>query len=203
MIESPGRDNISDFKQRYQGVIGWFVRDNGTKVPVIVSYVSSSKVTFKDAKDGEYFANLDAGVKFEFLPCQRAWINTDEGPLLLQRIPARQFKRGVCSDNTSIHQLLSSGPYPTGGAWSSTAFKALAETVDYATAVDAFLQAKCPSVALSKHFAVGPDDSVWFYSIKIGTFNRKENKVSLSSSLVLQEFSDMVRRNNYTFKVSA
>lgn len=77
MIDTPTHKNLSDFKQRYQGVMGWLNPDKPeSKCAVYVSSVTTSKVAFRDEKNNEYYANVNTGVQFEFLPTQRAWYNT-------------------------------------------------------------------------------------------------------------------------------
>lgn len=53
--------------------------------------------------------------EIEFILPRKSYFNTDDGAMLLQRIPARQYRRGVCGDNTMIHQLAPSGGFGSLG----------------------------------------------------------------------------------------
>lgn len=204
MIDSPTGRNLADFKQRYQGVVGWLRQPNSQeKVAVFVSNVNSSKVTFKDASDAEYYANVDAGVQFEFIPTQRAWYNTKDATYLVQRVPARQWKRGICSENTSFQKLTGDVLMIPDEAWTTIAFKVMSTVLNVKELVPAYLMGQRSSVALSKHFAIG-GSSLYFINLKIGEVNRNKGTITLSPryEMVRQELTDVLTRNNFSFKVT-
>jgi hypothetical protein len=101
-----------DFRQRYQGTYGFFTHQGKktlTRLDKVFAEGKASYVEFSD-KDGlKYLLHPDSeneGTGFEFLPPKSAWFNTKEGiPLLVSRIPARQYQRGICDKNTSITDI--------------------------------------------------------------------------------------------------
>jgi len=170
LIDTPTHANISDFKQRYQGVLGWLNPDKPTeKRAVYVASVTASKVVFRDSASNDFYANVGAGVQFEFIPTQKAWYNTASRVFLVQRIPARQWKRGICEDNTLINEVLEGTLFngPTDISWRDAAFQIMTAAVDYSKATAALLEGSRSSAALSKHFAIS-NGVLYFYNISVG-----------------------------------
>ena len=190
MIDTPTSNNLADFKQRYSGVFGWLCVD-GQRSLVYISNVNSKYVTFTDSEGGQYFANIDAGVEFDFAPVMRGWYNTPIGVFYMSRVPARQWKRGVCADNTFIAPAQHPDYHRSGVDWNKAAFSILSVVQPFPSADD-----KC--LAYSKHFA-NINGRLYLYTQRIGeVFN---NKVKLASPLFRQEFLDMCRRNQLTLEV--
>jgi hypothetical protein len=185
MIDTPTSNNIADFKQRYSGVFGWLLSE-GVKKLVYISGVNSKQVTFTDAEGGNYFANINAGVEFEFAPVMRGWYNTPEGVFYMCRIPARQWKRGVCVDNTHVGAGGSPDYQLVGDAWNKAVFSILSVSNPYKIN-------DLQYTAYSKHFA-NVYGRLYLYTKPIGVV--VDNHVKLASPLFRQEFMDMCRRRN-------
>lgn len=108
MFEKFTGNNARDFAQRYNQTFGYFTRE-GKDVLVQLSRVvidsSPPRVEFID-KDGTtyclYADNKDDSVGFKFIPPINRYHATKSGPLLVKRIPAKQYSRGICDRNTSI-----------------------------------------------------------------------------------------------------
>jgi len=202
MIESPTSANIADFKQRYSGVYGRLDPD-GKRTSVYVKGVTATKVVFQDVLGAEYYANVNADVNFEFLPAEKAWYKTSKGMFFMQRIPARQWKRGVCPDNTLIREVTTSGLNlgMVQTSWNAAVFSILDEPQDYKKMVDHYLRdATVQFTPLSRHFAVIVT-GVYFFSIPVGTINKDNRTITLLNSMVYQEIVDLCHRNNYPFEV--
>ena len=203
MLDTPNSRNIQDFKQRYQGVCGWLHTTEAPRVAVFVRHVSSSKVTFQDQRGNEYYANVDGGAQFEFVPTQRAWYNAEDATYLVQRVPARQWKRGICADNTSfscLHPGDTLMPAALNETWEQTAFKVMSANMNVTTAVEQFRAKKRTSVAISKHFAVG-ECSAWFINLRIGKVDKNKIMLEESYHMIAQELLDAIKRNNLPFEV--
>lgn len=56
-----------------------------------------------------YSEHAHAAPEIEFILPKKSFFNTEQGTMLLQRIPARQYRRGICNDNTHITLLKSNG----------------------------------------------------------------------------------------------
>lgn len=197
MLDSLTSENHRDFAQRYSGTFGWFLGDNGKKTLVAVGETNSQQVQFADVKGAPYFANADAGVQFEFIPVDRGFFNAKDTTYLLERVPQRQWHRGIHTANTRSY-------VPAGGMWVQARLniKMLSDIfvdgVSLQTRLKEFVSGECDTVALSKHFAV-TNGVVYFYSRKIG--NYKDKVITLDSDLVKQEVCDVLRRNNIVWEV--
>jgi hypothetical protein len=104
MLATLDSNNVEDFKQRYQGCFGWLSYE-GNETLVVLTNVSRDRVTFNTAKGKDFFAFVNSGVQFKFAPIMRGWYTTSVGPVLLQRVAARQYQRGISSANTSCFCL--------------------------------------------------------------------------------------------------
>lgn len=204
MIASLTGANANDFKQRYQGVIGWLRHKELPPRAVYVHHVSSTKVTFRDEQDNEFYSNVDSGVEFEFIPTQRAWYNTKDGLYYVQRIPARMWKRGICTENTMFRMGDKRGmiPLPLGADWRQVAFSVMSRCLSNEEAIAAFLARKTETVALNKVFAV-LGESLFFFDLHVGKVVKDKNLLRLnqSFSMLEQELRDTIKRNNYPFTV--
>lgn len=204
MIESPTSTNIGDFKQRYQGVLGWYIPEEGkSKLLVRVTSVNNERVTFSDKNGGSYHAYVDAGVRFEFLPIVKEWKNTPKSCYFLSRVPARQYKRGICEDNTSIISFnMTTGKYTEEQeykGWYEYIYGIYSYNRTIKEDLKDFLDGKRECTALSKHFAIG-NGHVLLYNTIIGSYSG--TNITLKTDLFLQELTDLCNRNNYPFKVT-
>lgn len=185
--------NQGDFHQRYAGTIGWLLRDDKRKL-VYVSDVTREYVYFEDITGFRFNLKADSGIYFEFIPVDRGWFNAKSGKVyMLERHPARQWRRGVCPGNTYIYQLTTKLNARMGITLShmSDIFEDNDPTIPKNWS-------KYP-LAISKHFAIGGDKTLYFYNRVIGKVD--DTKLVLESDLFYQEVSDQVRRKELPFKV--
>lgn len=191
MITSPTSRNHQDWSRRYQGTYGWYHKDDGSKVLVYVYRVDGDRVTFH-YDDMEFYANVDSGVKFEFIPVNRSWVNGISGNVyLLQRIPHRQWKRGISTDNTSVR---------LGDMYNARINYGLLSDI-FKDGYDPFAKVDVTkrAVALSKNFAINTKNQFMFLDQVVGTVNK--NNIILKDDLLFQEVNDMIRRAKYPLTV--
>lgn len=62
-----------------------------------------------------YSEHSHSAPEIEFILPKKSFFNTDKGAMLLQRIPARQYRRGICGDNTHIALLKGNGGWQNVG----------------------------------------------------------------------------------------
>lgn len=192
-----------DFRQRYQGTYGYFThKEKRTlcRLDKISTDGPRAYVEFSDRAGLKYLLHPDSeedNTGFEFLPPKSSYFNTKEGvPLLVTRVPARQYLRGICDRNTSIYNMRNKAQ-PVDF---STLVKLFEESIGVKDALAVALASDDPSagVALNQSFAI----CVSTYAIKcfnqqIGMFDYKEGlfTVSLDSpELWGQEITDAFRR---------
>jgi hypothetical protein len=207
MFEKFTSADSGDFQRRYQGTFGFFV-NKGNKLLTRLDKVNVdgrlSSVEFSDVEGLRYLLKPDSdkeGLGFEFLPPKCAYYNTAGGiPLLINRIPARQYLRGICDRNTSIRDMLGKG-YPVDF---STLLQVFANQVTIPAALLAAVKNKATAsaagIAISPQFAISLNHNViTCYDQPIGYAEFKEGVFIVeldSSELWHQEITDAFRRAN-------
>lgn len=197
MLEEFKLSSWGDFSKRYNKTFGWYLSDKGPKLLVQVGEVSSAGTKFYGAEGQEYFALPDKGNVFEFLPVERGLYNIARGVVLCQRVPARQWRRGLHRDNTQI-KLMDAGSFSS----LDITFDLLAEIFtapDYDNAIQQFLKGKRVSVAFNSMFGCLKNGTFLLFGSKIGTYNK--DVIELDSDLFFQEVSDLVRDKKLPYKV--
>jgi hypothetical protein len=141
-----------------------------------------------------YSAKINSGVMFSFIPVDRGWFTAKDGRVLfLQRVPERQWKRGISSNNTRVTNI--DGMYT--------------EKLTYPVLESIFMRdetimpyAKGRPFRISKHFAVSSKQDVYFYNQHIGFLEDDTIEIDKAHPLE-QELCDAIKRNNVQFKVKA
>lgn len=189
MYDSLTKDNWRDFSQRYRGTYGWYTPESGKPIPVHITQVNEENVQFQGLDGGEYMALADKGVKFKFMPFNRKiYIGKDRNAYTVSRRPARQWRRGVCSDNTIVYQLRDGGARAVG---IPVAMKVLMlEEGESLTS----------GVKLSDHFAL-IGNSVFLYENLIGTTVNNDIGLLNEYSMFKQELRDAIRDKQLNYKV--
>lgn len=189
MRDTCSRSSIRDFRQRYQGTIGSFIKDDGSKMFVWITEVTDRQVEFQDTGGNTYTAVHDNGVTFEFTQVPLGWFNSSKGPLFVCRKPARQYQRGISSGNTYIM---------LGGSW-----RGIGVNLETIADIYTYSEKYSPTMvawALSKHFAYY-GTRFYFYDTDIGAIDPKTNVIKLKTNLYVQEVSDCVKRTGLPFTV--
>ena len=105
MLVEYTRGTVRDFRQRYEGVYGFYPKSNGEEVLVYVSSVGEQVMKFKDSKGASYTAYADHGVTFKFIPLNRKLFVYNKELILANRVPSRQWQRGICQGNTRMRYV--------------------------------------------------------------------------------------------------
>ena len=179
-----------DFSQRYQGTYGWFQKPAGGEILVKLIKVREESLKFQDKSGGEYTANADVGNVFSFLPTTKGAYLYGDGFVVVKRVPARQYKRGICDDNTTIYNPISFLNIPVG-------FEVL-ETV-FTENIPEYIPGK---IFIADKVITFSPTAVWLYENKIG-------KVGDGGTVVLhdkfkvfqQEVEDAIAKHSLPFGV--
>ena len=188
MRDTPTTLDREGWRQRYRNSYGFLVNKDETKTLCYINDVTQTEVRFTTPQGGGFFAYHDRGIVFEFLPITRGWFfTTTYGWVLLTRVPARQWNRGICETNTRVDHLDKRGKF--------TQIPLTLEILE-----DVFIKKpKAPSGSSNGVVFLITADTVYFYSQKVGSV--KEQTITLFSELVRQELSDFIRRQGFTYKV--
>lgn len=204
MKDSLTHENWRDFGPRYVDTYA-FYQTSPEKKPTLVYITNSDEhsVSFQMTKGGfEYNAKRDSGTFFEFIQVDKQWVLGRSGkPYLMQRVPARQWRRGISRNNTSI---LSYNPKMGLDM----------EGVNFSTLGDIYCNEAKKEVCefadvLSKHFLAVYDGPLLFYREPVGKVITKDTRRIIqlpSDSMVTQEVVDVLRRTgkdkDYTLEVT-
>lgn len=200
MFEKFTSANHRDFQQRYHGTFGFFTRNN-RKLLVMIQEINQHHVEFVDEEGLTYKLKADSedeGTGFTFIVPKSYYHNTSDGiPLLVRRIPARQYSRGICSKNTAIESI-------NGTAYPVTfeiLKKLYCEKVEVGAALVAAKSTKMPAagIAISPQFAVGINTKVLkCFNMRIGTVDWSDVfTITLDDSdMWRQEVVDALKRSN-------
>jgi hypothetical protein len=106
MFEKFMSENAADFRQRYEGTYGFYRGEDGKKLLAKLVSIRDT-VSFLDSRGMAYSLrpNETDNIGFEFLPPKSGYHNTPKGTLLVTRVPARQFQRGISGKNVTITLL--------------------------------------------------------------------------------------------------
>jgi hypothetical protein len=195
VLESPTSLTIEDFKQRYGRSFGFLITpETGQKLLVAITGVSSQKVTFDSVSASGYFVFVDKGVQFEFIPITRGWFRTQQhGAVLLNRVPARQWTRGISRQNTTAAQMSSGRLYPidlTLQILHDIFVSPIPEDINTFNSKKEFI--------VNKYFLL-KSGVVYCYSKEIGVY--KDTTIFLHTDIMVQELSDAIRRQSLPFTV--
>ncbi len=195
MIDSLTSDNYRDFGPRYAGTYGWLLQ-NDKEIFVQLNRVDDEKVSFSTGNKMPYYASINSGIKFKFIPVKNGWFNAIDGhTYLLSRQPARQWKRGIADSNTIVVSIDNMLEVPLTFEVLSSIFNP-----GYST-LNPLRKWEGRSCALSQHFAISPDYRLYFYRQHIGDYNPETETLVLNTPIVKQELQDLINRNNWNLKV--
>lgn len=204
MFEKFLSHNAREFAQRYEGTYGFYKDENGKKSLVRLDSVRDNTCFFYNIRGLEFHLNADTekNIGFEFIPPKAQFYNTDIGALLVTRVAARQFSRGINQRNTSIRLLVKNGfgNYPVD-------FINLEKIYQKAISpADAFKAWKETSVAISNKIAMSPmGTKVYLWDKVIGEYTKKGNHftIKLEEPLLWRtEVTDALKALPCTFEVN-
>jgi hypothetical protein len=203
MLDTPTKAGAADFKQRYCNGYGIFITKEGRRIVVYLDALERGRLHFRDANNQEYFVNVDTHAQFEFLPSVRGWHQQEQGAVLLARIPARQYNRGINHHNTSAM------------VYSGTTF--LSIEVDHNLVESLFNETPPPLLervtclfsgvkdfcVLSPYFCL-THGKVFLSNLHIGDYTKATHHINivLSNPVASQELTDLINRNNLPMRVS-
>jgi len=191
-------NNHQDFRARYQGTYGYYVDpDTDKRLPVYVASSNQSRVTFNDIDGRELHVRADSGIEFEFIPVDRGFFQVEDQVFYLERVPARQWKRGICNENTRAYLL-----EDTLRNFAANYLEIISKMSPLDCRLGWYSNKEGYPVALSKHFAISVANVLYFYNKEIGTVDHATNSIKLYNDMLLQEVTDLFRRNNMDVKVS-
>ena len=194
MIDTYTSSNHQDFNARYAGTYGWLLNDEDPDRKDFVHLVEADGTQLHFDMGGSivYNSKIDSGVRFQFIPVNRGWFTgVNDEVVFLERIPARQWKRGISSNNTSIRSSISLSGI-------RLSYKVLHSIFMKDDHPPEYREGK--AFCISRHFAINEVNSVFCFNVNIGSL--RDGVITLNSQLaVQQELRDALRRVNLPFTV--
>lgn len=177
-----------DFVQRYAETYGWLERNGKPNLLVKLLKITDSFLNFTDETGFEYTALSDRGNWFTFIPVVKGSYLYKDTIVVVQRIPARQWRRGICEENTSIKTI--------EGVSLDTNFevlKAIFSPVQNTT-IETFKHTlEGDRVLFNPQFSIYKN-RFYVYDNVIGTY--ESGKVMLNNDLFQQEITDIFNSHN-------
>lgn len=153
---------IADFRRRYEGTYVWLKMEGpGCETLVHVERIEgdNTKMGILHLTSQEYgelrvnFGSSDHSLKFKYPPV--GVFQCDDQALIFTRRPTRQYRRGLCTDNSSL-VTVSSRMISNTARWTmnevAAAFKA--ERVSFDRALNQMQDKRIKSVALANEFSL-------------------------------------------------
>lgn len=196
-------ENAKDIDKYFRGSYMKFPALAGDAVHFI-DRVEGEAVKGKVLQEGEkvpfvfhlYSSSVSEPPEIEFILPKKSYFNTPQGACLLYRIPARQYRKGVCTDNTCI-QLLHSA---TSFAPQDISFDLLTLYVGK-QAFEKFAE-RTISYAVSKRMAVSAAGVLFLDQTRIGSINYQKNQIQVNQQLFVPEVQAVLRTHKQDFEVT-
>jgi hypothetical protein len=174
--------NIDDIRRYYEGTF-IKLKEFGDKLFCMGRPLRDKhgdwEIVLTDSEDVVHSLVLEEGEPYEMsfsLP-HRAVFPANGSVYILQRIPAKQYKRGICSDNTKITEVFSGKELPLS-------FKRLESFITkgtYESVNSALFEKKAPrtvGVALTNRLSFHlPSQSFYVDNQPFATYDRAKNKI--------------------------
>lgn len=195
-------DNAKDIDKYFRNSYMKFPSLAGDTVHYI-EHVSSNEVRGKMMQDGEkvpfvfhlYPDGSSTAPEIEFIMPKKSFFNTPQGACLLYRIPARQYRKGVCPDNTAINLMQPNGGFST----QDITFELLTLYVGKQS-FDKFAE-QDKSYAVSRRMAVAPTGLLFLDKTRIGSINYSERLIHVNQQMFVPEVEAIVKANKQSYAV--
>lgn len=207
-------ENAKDIDKYFRGSYMKFVGmsatlADGSPVPVpaeavhFVDRVEGDVVKGKFTQEGErvpflfhlYPSSAAPAPEVEFILPKKSYFNTPHGACLLYRIPARQYRKGVCADNTAIQLLHSAYAF----APQEISFDLLTLYVGK-QAFEKFGPHN-NSYAVSKRMAVSMTGIIFLDQTRIGSINYDKSLIQVNQQMFVPEINSVLRTHGQDYTV--
>lgn len=177
-----------DFAQRYSDTYGWYETETKNRILVKLEVSNPELLTFYDEKGMTYYAKPDQGNVFEFIPVTRGVYQYNNSVIYVSRKPARQWKRGICSVNTTLFDLVNQNYVDVNFNNIACIFGNKDTHI-----LNKFKKDMSPPyVCLNEMFSL-VDSSLMVYNTLVGKFNRDKREIKMSVPIFKQEVQDLFR----------
>lgn len=193
-------NNIKDIDRYYTGCYVKYPQVAGDK-PFMVQRVRGNEISgthFEDGEEKPYIFKLfeegalddkEAYPTAAFLLPKKSFFMHEGNAHLLYRIPARQYKRGICRENTAVLRLTGVGEFENIGQMSWAVLNSYINKQDF-SGFD--LTGNKSSYAVNSRMAVCAAGIIYVDKIRIGMLEHKAKKITLKNDLFAKDVLNAV-----------
>lgn len=160
--------------------------------------------TDENGTEFELCLNFDDPYEVDYVLPNKSYFQFAKRACLLQRIPAKQYRRGVCSDNVRITALTRTGGLSDVNV-TFDSLKAFVSKQAFPSLRTVLLQKSKPlSVALSPRFAYVPDMGVVYCDqTAVAQINRKDKTIMVLRPIFKPEIMKLIEGTDLELKDAA
>lgn len=190
--------NYQDIRKYYEGTYVKFT-EFGDRLFYITD-ITTQQVNGIDDTDTPFILYLDNHHPYivNYLLPHKAVFQWKDSVYLLQRVPARQYKRGLCAENTMITNVATGQAVEIGFA----ALKAFVTKPTYASFSAAInTKVKTRAVALTNRMTYLRTGAILMDSIRIATYDFESKKITMIRKAFEFEIQQHLWIHNDTYEV--
>jgi hypothetical protein len=170
------RDNYEDIKKYYQGCFVKF-KETGEHIWHI-DHVDPDKIVCSDSKKEEVAIDLDIGYEMDYILPKKTVFQFGDHAMMLSRIPARQWKKGMSKLNTKFVRLTGAGSWGMVD-FSISYIEGFTNKPSYYDAQDSLkefanLNSALGSAAITPRISMCRDGKVFIDTVLVGKFDLNE-----------------------------
>lgn len=168
---------------------------------VLIDRVTKQMVSGTDEKGQRYVVYLsedpELSYDFEYILPIKSYFSYKGEACLLSRVPARQWKKGISSENTQILLLTRYGNFNKLNL-TSELLAAYTKKESFGTLDDV---AKGRSVPLARRFAAAPDGRIFLDSTRIARMDAHQRAVFTKHRIFVGELTEIAKKCGYSVHV--
>jgi hypothetical protein len=190
--------NYKDIQKYYEGTFVKFT-EFGDKL-FYIDQVKSSHIRGRDENQIEFELYLDDNAPYtvNYLLPHKALFQWKDSVCLLQRIPARQYKRGLCPDNTMITNVATSTRVDVSFD-SLAAFVSKPQYVSFTEAINT--KGKVKALALTSRMSFIKTGYILIDCTKIAVYDYTTRKISMIKPIFAPEIKKHMQEYNEKYEV--
>lgn len=153
--------------------------------------------TDQDGTEFELYLSDDHPYEVDYVLPNKSFFQLANSACLLQRIPAKQYRRGLCGENTRLTRIGKTGNL-VGLDLSFDALKAFVAKQTFPS-LSSVLMKKCKAVslALSPRFAYVPVNGAIFADLHaVAIVNKKDKTINMLHSIFKPEIEELAKNTD-------
>lgn len=156
--------------------------------------------TDQEGTEFELYLSDEHPYEVDYVLPNKSFFQMAKSACLLQRIPAKQYRRGLCSENTRITRIGKTGNLVSMDL-SFDVLKAFVAKQTFPSLSTVLMQKSKPvSVALSSRFAYVPETGVIFADITpVASIDKKEKTVVMLYNIFRPEIEELIQNTELKF----